>query len=167
MINFEYSRAGDVADAVRQIAADPRAKFIAGGTNLIDLMKYDVERPAHLIDISRLPLTSVEEIASGGVRIGALVPNSNLSYHPLIEERYPILSSAIRAGASQQLRNMASTGGNLLQRTRCHYFYDIATPCNKREPGSGCSAIDGNGATRAPVFLTPPARGSPGLAPRR
>src|SRR3954453_15943446 len=143
MINFEYSRAGDVADAVRQIAADPRAKFIAGGTNLIDLMKYDVERPAHLIDISRLPLTSVEEIASGGVRIGALVPNSDLSYHPLIEERYPILSSAIRAGASQQLRNMASTGGNLLQRTRCYYFYDVATPCNKREPGSGCSAING------------------------
>ena len=143
MINFEYSRAGDVADAVRQIAADPRAKFIAGGTNLIDLMKYDVERPAHLIDISRLPLTSVEEIASGGVRIGALVPNSDLSYHPLIEERYPILSSAIRAGASQQLRNMASTGGNLLQRTRCFYFYDVATPCNKREPSSGCSAIDG------------------------
>src|SRR3954447_7362343 len=149
MINFEYSRAGDVADAVRQIAADPRAKFIAGGTNLIDLMKYDVERPAHLIDISRLPLTSVEEIASGGVRIGALVPNSDLSYHPLIEERYPILSSAIRAGASQQLRNMASTGGNLLQRTRCHYFYDIATPCNKREPGSGCSAIDGHNRMHA------------------
>jgi xanthine dehydrogenase YagS FAD-binding subunit len=149
MINFEYARAGDVADAVRQIAADPRAKFIAGGTNLIDLMKYDVERPAHLIDISRLPLTSVEEIASGGVRIGALVPNSDLSYHPLIEERYPILSSAIRAGASQQLRNMASTGGNLLQRTRCHYFYDIATPCNKREPGSGCSAIDGHNRMHA------------------
>src|SRR3954451_17234042 len=149
MINFEYSRAGDVADALPQIAADPRAKFIAGGTNLIDLMKYDVERPAHLIDISRLPLTSVEEIASGGVRIGALVPNSDLSYHPLIEERYPILSSAIRAGASQQLRNMASTGGNLLQRTRCHYFYDIATPCNKREPGSGCSAIDGHNRMHA------------------
>src|SRR3954453_2534948 len=143
MINFEYSRAGDVADAVRQIAADPRAKFIAGGTNLIDLIKYDVERPPRLIDISRLPLTNVEETASGGVRIGALVPNSDLSYHPLIEERYPILSSAIRAGASQQLRNMASTGGNLLQRTRCHYFYDTATPCNKREPGSGCSAIEG------------------------
>jgi xanthine dehydrogenase YagS FAD-binding subunit len=102
-----------------------------------------------LIDISRLPLTSVEEIASGGVRIGALVPNSDLSYHPLIEERYPILSSAIRAGASQQLRNMASTGGNLLQRTRCHYFYDIATPCNKREPGSGCSAIDGHNRMHA------------------
>jgi xanthine dehydrogenase YagS FAD-binding subunit len=149
MINFEYSRAGDVADAVRQIAADPHAKFIAGGTNLIDLMKYDVERPARLIDISRLPLTTVEETASGGVRIGALVPNSDLSYHPLIEQRYPILASAIRAGASQQLRNMASTGGNLLQRTRCSYFYDVATPCNKREPGSGCSAIDGHNRMHA------------------
>jgi xanthine dehydrogenase YagS FAD-binding subunit len=149
MINFEYSRARDVADAVRQIAADPHAKFIAGGTNLIDLMKYDVERPARLIDISRLPLTTVEETASGGIRIGALVPNSDLSYHPLIEQRYPILASAIRAGASQQLRNMASTGGNLLQRTRCSYFYDVATPCNKREPGSGCSAIDGHNRMHA------------------
>jgi len=143
MINFEYSRAGDVADAVRQIAADPHAKFIAGGTNLIDLMKYEIERPARLIDISRLPLTKVEETASGGLRIGALVPNSDLAYHPLIAERYPLIGSAILAGASQQLRNMASTGGNLLQRTRCHYFYDVATPCNKREPGSGCSAIGG------------------------
>ena len=143
MINFQYARATDVADAVRQIAADPAAKFIAGGTNLIDLMKYDVERPLRLIDISRLPLKTVEETPDGGVRIGALVPNSDLAYHPLIEQRYPLLSSAILAGASQQLRNMASTGGNLLQRTRCFYFYDTATPCNKREPGSGCSAIDG------------------------
>jgi xanthine dehydrogenase YagS FAD-binding subunit len=143
MINFEYSRAGDIADAVRQIAADPRAKFIAGGTNLIDLMKYDVERPARLIDISRLPLKTVEDTASGSLRIGALVPNTDLAYHPAIEQRYPMLASAILAGASQQLRNMASTGGNLLQRTRCHYFYDVATPCNKREPGSGCSAIKG------------------------
>ena len=143
MINFEYARANDVADAVRQIAADPEAKFIAGGTNLIDLMKEDVERPSRLIDISRLPLKAVEETAGGGLRIGALVPNSDLAYHPLIEQRYPMLSSAILAGASQQLRNMASTGGNLLQRTRCAYFYDTATPCNKREPGSGCSAIKG------------------------
>src|SRR5947209_12555023 len=149
MINFQYSRAADVAEAVRQIAANPAAKFIAGGTNLIDLMKYEVERPARLIDISRLPLTNIEETASGGVRIGALVPNSDLSYHPLIEQRYPILSSAIRAGASQQLRNMASTGGNLLQRTRCSYFYDVATPCNKREPGSGCSAIKGHNRMHA------------------
>jgi xanthine dehydrogenase YagS FAD-binding subunit len=143
MINFSYARATDVADAVRQIAANPAAKFIAGGTNLVDLMKYDVERPAQLIDISNLPLKTVEETASGGLRIGALVPNSDLAYNPLVEARYPLLSSAILAGASQQLRNMASTGGNLLQRTRCFYFYDVATPCNKREPGSGCSAIDG------------------------
>jgi len=143
MIDFGYMRANDVADAVRQIAADPTAKFIAGGTNLIDLMRQDVERPARLIDISRLPLRSVEETASGGLRIGALVPNSDLAYHPLVAHRYPMLASAILAGASAQLRNMASTGGNLLQRTRCPYFYDVATPCNKRQPGSGCSAIAG------------------------
>jgi xanthine dehydrogenase YagS FAD-binding subunit len=143
MINFGYTRASDVADAVSQIAADPDAKFIAGGTNLVDLMKMDVERPAKLIDISKLALDKVEETAGGGLRIGALVRNSDLAYHPLVEERFPLLSSAVLAGASQQLRNMASTGGNLLQRTRCPYFYDIATPCNKREPGSGCSAIDG------------------------
>jgi xanthine dehydrogenase YagS FAD-binding subunit len=143
MINFQYARAVDVADAMRQIAADSQAKFIAGGTNLIDLMKEDVERPSRLIDISRLPLKAVEETSDGGLRIGALVPNSDLAYHPLIEQRYPLLSSAILAGASQQLRNMASTGGNLLQRTRCYYFYDTATPCNKRQPGSGCSAIAG------------------------
>ena len=143
MIGFQYARAGNVAEAVRQIAGDPAAKFIAGGTNLIDLMKMDVERPTKLIDISRLPLNQVEESASGGLIIGALVPNSDLAYHPLVEQRYPVLSSAVLAGASAQLRNMASTGGNLLQRTRCHYFYDTATPCNKREPGSGCSAIGG------------------------
>jgi xanthine dehydrogenase YagS FAD-binding subunit len=143
MINFQYARAHDVADAVRQMAADPAAKFIAGGTNLIDLMKEDVERPSRLIDISRLPLKTVEQTPGGGVRIGALVPNSDLAYHPLIAQRYPLLASAILAGASAQLRNMASTGGNLMQRTRCYYFYDIATPCNKRAPGSGCSAIKG------------------------
>jgi xanthine dehydrogenase YagS FAD-binding subunit len=125
------------------LAADPGARLVAGGTNLIDLMKQDVERPSRLIDISRLPLRSIEETADGGLRIGALVPNSDLAYHPLIAQRYPILASAILAGASAQLRNMASTGGNLLQRTRCHYFYDTATPCNKRQPGSGCSAIAG------------------------
>jgi xanthine dehydrogenase YagS FAD-binding subunit len=143
MINFEYARPADVGDAVRQMAAEPGAKFIAGGTNLLDLMKEDVERPTKLIDITRLPLKEVTQTRDGGLRIGALVPNSDLAWHPLVEKRYPILSSAILAGASQQLRNMASTGGNLLQRTRCYYFYDTATPCNKREPGSGCSAIDG------------------------
>ena len=143
MINFQYSRAADVADAVRQLAADPKAKFIAGGTNLLDLMKYEVEHPARLIDISRLPLKTAEEIPGGGLNIGALVPNSDLAYHPIVQQRYPLVASAILAGASQQLRNMASTGGNLVQRTRCFYFYDVTTPCNKREPGSGCSAING------------------------
>lgn len=143
MIPFQYARAGTVAEAVRQKAANPEATFIAGGTNLVDLMRMDVARPAQLIDISRLPLDKVEETAGGGLRIGALVRNSDLAYHPLVQQRYPMLSSALLAGASQQLRNMASTGGNLLQRTRCAYFYDIATPCNKRDPGSGCSAIGG------------------------
>ena len=143
MINFQYSRANNVADAVRQIAADPKARFIAGGTNLIDLMKEEVERPSRLIDITHLPLKTVKETAEGGLRIGALVPNSDLAYDSLVAQRYPMLASAILAGASAQLRNMASTGGNLLQRTRCLYFYDTTTPCNKRDPGSGCSAIGG------------------------
>jgi xanthine dehydrogenase YagS FAD-binding subunit len=140
---FEYLRATDVNEAVRAIAADTSARFIAGGTNLLDLMKENVARPQRLIDITRLPLDKIEETAQGGLRIGALVSNSNLAYDTRIEQRYPLLSSAILAGASAQLRNMASTGGNLLQRTRCYYFYDTATSCNKREPGSGCSAIDG------------------------
>jgi xanthine dehydrogenase YagS FAD-binding subunit len=143
MINFQYTRANDVADAVRQMAADPAARFIAGGTNLVDLMKEDVERPSQLIDISRLPLNKIEDTAEGGLRIGALVPNSDVAYDPQVERRYPVLASATLAGASAQLRNMASTGGNLVQRTRCYYFYDTATPCNKRAPGSGCSAIKG------------------------
>ncbi len=149
MINFQYSRASDVGHAARLIAGDPHAKFIAGGTNLIDLMKMDVERPTKVIDITRLPLTEVEITRDGGLRIGALVRNSDLAYHLLIEERYPVLASAIMAGASQQLRNMASTGGNLMQRTRCHYFYDVATPCNKRQPGTGCSAVDGQNRMHA------------------
>lgn len=143
MINFQYARATDVADAVRQIGVHPNAKFIAGGTNLLDLIKEDVERPSWLIDVSRLPLTRIEETVDGSLLIGAMVSNSDLAYHPLVEQRYPLLSSATLAGASAQLRNMASVGGNLMQRTRCMYFYDTATPCNKREPNSGCSAIDG------------------------
>src|SRR4051812_39631461 len=143
MINFEYTRASDIADALRWAASDPQAKFIAGGTNLIDLMKENVERPARLIDITHLPLNTVEETPHGGLKIGALVPNTDLAYHPIVEQRYPVLALAILSGASQQLRNMASTGGNLMQRTRCMYFYDTVTPCNKREPGSGCSAIEG------------------------
>lgn len=149
MINFQYARASSVAHAVRLLAGDPTAKFIAGGTNLIDLMKMDVERPTKVIDITRLPLKQVEATPAGGLRIGALVRNSDLAYHPLVEQRYPVLASAMMAGASQQLRNVASTGGNLLQRTRCHYFYDTATPCNKREPGSGCSAVDGHNRMHA------------------
>ena len=115
MNNFRYSRASEVADAIRLLGAEPDAKLIAGGTNLIDLMKENVERPSRLIDISRLPLRDVEETPDGGLRIGALVPNSDLAYHPLIEQRYPLLASAILAGASAQLRNMASTGGNLIE----------------------------------------------------
>jgi xanthine dehydrogenase YagS FAD-binding subunit len=143
MISFQYSRPTTVADAVRQIAGNSSARFIAGGTNLVDLMRADVEQPTKLIDISRLALDSIGETSAGGLRIGALVRNSDLAYHPMVARRYPVLSSALLAGASQQLRNMASTGGNLLQRTRCLYFYDTATPCNKRELGSGCSAIGG------------------------
>jgi xanthine dehydrogenase YagS FAD-binding subunit len=149
MINFQYARANNVAEAVHLVGRDPNAKLIAGGTNLIDLMKMDVERPTTVIDITRLPLKQVEGSPGGGLRIGALVRNTDLAYHPLVEQRYPVLASAIMAGASQQLRNMASTGGNLLQRTRCHYFYDTATACNKREPGSGCSAIDGHNRMHA------------------
>jgi xanthine dehydrogenase YagS FAD-binding subunit len=125
------------------MAQNPAAKFIAGGTNLIDLMKENVTRPTRLIDITGLPLAEIEETDEGGLLMGALVPNSDLAYDERITKRYPLLSSSILAGASAQLRNMASTGGNLLQRTRCLYFYDTTTPCNKREPGSGCSARDG------------------------
>jgi xanthine dehydrogenase YagS FAD-binding subunit len=149
MMNFQYVRANSVGDAVALIANNPAAKFVAGGTNLIDLMKMDVEQPSKLIDISRLGLDKVEDTAQGGLRIGAMVRNSDLAYHPVVEARYPVLSSAIRAGASQQLRNMASTGGNLLQRTRCAYFYDIALPCNKRVPGSGCGALQGHNRMHA------------------
>jgi xanthine dehydrogenase YagS FAD-binding subunit len=143
MIDFDYVKARDIGDAVSQIAQNPAAKFIAGGTNLIDLMKENVACPTRLIDITGLPLTEIEETDTGGLLIGALVPNSDLAYDERITKRYPLLSSAILAGASAQLRNMASTGGNLLQRTRCLYFYDTTTPCNKREPGTGCGARDG------------------------
>ena len=130
MNSFEYARAADVADAVRMIAADPAAKFIAGGTNLVDLMKDDVERPSRLIDISRLPLKTVEQTADGGLRIGARVGNSALAVDMRVRRRYPLLSQAILAGASTQLRHKATSGGNLLQRTRCPYFSDVTKPCN-------------------------------------
>ncbi|HZE12833.1 MAG TPA: xanthine dehydrogenase family protein subunit M [Chthoniobacterales bacterium] len=142
---FFYSRANDAAGAVSAIAAKPRTKFLGGGTNLIDLMKMGVETPAQLVDITRLPMAQIEELPEGkGVRIGALARNSDLAEHALIRERYPVLSQALLAGASPQLRNMATVGGNLMQRTRCYYFYDPAFPqCNKRNPGSGCGALKG------------------------
>jgi xanthine dehydrogenase YagS FAD-binding subunit len=149
MNRFSLSRADDVGGAVQALAANPEAKFIAGGTNLVDLMKYFVERPTQLVDITHLPLKSIEERPGGGLKIGALVTNSEVAYDPRIESRYPLLSSAILAGASPQLRNAASTGGNLLQRTRCYYFYDTDTPCNKREPGTGCPAITGQNRIHA------------------
>lgn len=143
MNNFTYTRAKDVATAVSKVSTDKEAKFIAGGTNLLDLMKVNVMRPCHLVDITRLALNKIEETEEGGLRLGALVTNADTAYHAQVEKRYPLLSKAILAGASAQLRNMATDGGNLMQRTRCYYFYDTATPCNKREPGTGCSAING------------------------
>src|SRR5881227_1649867 len=142
---FTYSRVVDSNEAVTGIATKPQGKFLGGGTNLIDLMKMGVETPDSLIDINRLPFAKVEELPdAAGVRIGAMVRNSDLADHSLIKSRYPVLSEALLSGASPQLRNMATVGGNLLQRTRCYYFYDPAFPaCNKRNPGSGCSAIDG------------------------
>ena len=144
MTPFAYNRATDIQGALREHGADGAACFIAGGTNLLDLMKYDVERPTRLVDITHLPgLDRIEGIEGGGLRIGALVTNSAAAYDAQVEKRYPLLASAILAGASPQLRNAATTGGNLLQRTRCYYFYDSVTPCNKRAPGSGCAAIAG------------------------
>jgi len=137
---FEFITALDEQSAIDAAA---RAKFLAGGTTLVDLMKLHVERPAALADINALPLAGVTEIEGGGVRVGAMVRNSDMARHELIRSRYPMLSEAILSGASQQLRNMATTGGNLLQRTRCYYFRDVALPCNKRERGTGCGAIDG------------------------
>jgi xanthine dehydrogenase YagS FAD-binding subunit len=143
MNRFAYTRAESVGAAIQEMAAGERNAFIAGGTNLIDLMKENVSRPARLIDITHLPLRQIERTEDGGLRLGALATNSEVAYHELVEREFPLLSRAILAGASAQLRNMATVGGNLLQRTRCYYFYDVATPCNKRSPGDGCSAIDG------------------------
>ncbi|WP_322886096.1 xanthine dehydrogenase family protein subunit M (plasmid) [Sinorhizobium medicae] len=140
---FTYQRSEDVAGAVAAVAGRPAARFISGGTNLLDLMKLDIERPQHLVDISRLPLDRVEPTEEGGLHIGAQVRNSDLAADPGVRSRYPVLSQALLAGASGQIRNKASTGGNLLQRTRCPYFYDSNMPCNKREPGAGCAALRG------------------------
>jgi xanthine dehydrogenase YagS FAD-binding subunit len=139
---FTYERATDARAAVKAAAETPGAKFIAGGTNLLDLMKLEIEAPQHLIDISRLPMAAIED-ADDGLRIGAAASNSAVAADRRVRELYPVLSQAIVAGGSPQLRNKASVGGNLLQRTRCAYFYDTTKPCNKREPGSGCGALEG------------------------
>jgi xanthine dehydrogenase YagS FAD-binding subunit len=141
---FIYSRATDTNQAVTEISGKPQGKFLGGGTNLIDLMKMGVETPNELVDINRLPLAQIQELPDQRLRIGALARNSDVAEHNLIKSRYPVLSQALLLGASPQLRNMATVGGNLLQRTRCYYFYDPAFPaCNKRKPGSGCGALDG------------------------
>ena len=139
---FTYSRAASAQDAAKA-TAEPGAAIIAGGTNLLDLMKLQVETPSRLVDINRLPLDRIEETPDGGLRIGTLVRNSDLAADRRVRQHYGVLSRALLAGASAQLRNKATTGGNLLQRTRCYYFYDISKPCNKRSPGSGCAAIGG------------------------
>ncbi|MEU1440884.1 FAD binding domain-containing protein [Streptomyces mirabilis] len=143
MKSFSYLSAPDVGTALRTIADSDDVKFLAGGTNLVDLMREGIEEPATVVDITRLPLTGIEELPDGTLRVGALVSNSGLAADPLIRTRYPVLAKAILLGASAQLRNMATVGGNLLQRTRCMYFYDEASACNKRVPGSGCDAIGG------------------------
>ncbi|MFI6411699.1 MULTISPECIES: FAD binding domain-containing protein [unclassified Streptomyces] len=140
---FAYVRAATVQEATAAHAAHPGARYLAGGTNLVDLMKLGVETPETLVDITRLPLDAVEELPDGGLRVGATVRNSDLAAHPLVRARYPAVSRALLSGASGQLRNTATTGGNLLQRTRCPYFQDLTKPCNKRTPGSGCGARDG------------------------
>ncbi|WP_394776457.1 FAD binding domain-containing protein [Flavobacterium sp.] len=144
MNNFSYIKTNDIGQAVSELSNDSGNKIVAGGTNINDLLKYFVTTAKKLVDINPvIDNHSVIELDNGGIRIGALLTNAETAYHPIIEERYPLLSKAILAGASAQIRNMATNGGNLLQRTRCYYFYDSNTPCNKREPGSGCSAIKG------------------------
>lgn len=140
---FTYERASSVEGAARVAASNRQAKFIAGGTNLLDLMKLEIETPTHLIDVNGLGLDQIEQTADGGLRIGAMVRNTDLAAHAGVRRDYPLLARALLAGASGQLRNKATTAGNLLQRTRCPYFYDTYQPCNKRRPGSGCAAIDG------------------------
>lgn len=144
---FKYTKAQDAANAVQIVSANTNSKFLAGGTNIIDLMKEDVERPNELVDITRLNLTSIKTISDGankgGVSIGGLAKNTDTANHPLVRQNYPLLTQAILAGASQQIRNMATNGGNLNQRTRCPYFYEVSMPCNKRQPGTGCGALEG------------------------
>lgn len=144
---FKYTRASDAANAVKTVSANANAQFLAGGTNILDLMKEDVERPSELVDITRLNFANIKTISDGankgGVSIGGLAKNTDTANHPLIRQNFPLLTQAILAGASGQIRNMATNGGNLNQRTRCSYFYDTAMPCNKREPGTGCGALEG------------------------
>ena len=148
METFSYLRATDAAQATNAAARED-VRFIAGGTTLLDLMKLDVERPTRLVDINRIGLDTIEKLPNGGLRVGALVRNSDLAHHPVVQTEYSVLSQALLAGASAQLRNMATTGGNLLQRTRCMYFRNTAMACNKRAPGSGCSAIEGDNRSLA------------------
>ncbi|MGB7922664.1 MAG: xanthine dehydrogenase family protein subunit M [Pyrinomonadaceae bacterium] len=143
MRNFAYARAENVGTAIQSVTQNPNAKFLGGGTNLVDLMRENIEQPDSLVDVTALPLAQVEELPGGGVMIGALVRNSHLAANRVIRERYPVVSEAILNGASGQIRNMATTGGNLMQRTRCYYFYDTEARCNKREPGTGCDALEG------------------------
>lgn len=140
---FAFKRPAGAEAAVKLVAANKDARFIAGGTNLIDLMKEGIDRPSELVDISRIPLNLIRSLGGNGVSIGALAKNTDTANHPLIRQGFPLLTQAILSGASPQIRNMATNGGNLMQRTRCAYFYDLGTPCNKRQPGSGCSAKDG------------------------
>lgn len=140
---FKFTQAGTATAAISQLAANANAKFLAGGANLLDLMKEDVERPDELIDLGKLNLAAIRPLAGGGLSLGALGKNTDAANHPLVRQHFPLLTKAILAGASAQIRNMATNGGNLLQRTRCTYFYDVAMPCNKREPGSGCGALQG------------------------
>jgi xanthine dehydrogenase YagS FAD-binding subunit len=140
---FTYERAADPQAAVKAAAEIPGARFIAGGTNLLDLMKLEIERPAHLIDVGRLPLAAIEATPEGGLRLGAMSTATQVSTDPRVRQRYRVLAAALVAGGSPQLRNRATTGGNLLQRTRCSYFYDVSKPCNKRAPGAGCAALEG------------------------
>ncbi|HEX8757049.1 MAG TPA: xanthine dehydrogenase family protein subunit M [Steroidobacteraceae bacterium] len=149
MTPFEYERASDASSAVARVAGNPSAAFLGGGTNLVDHMRLGVAHPQLLVDVTRLPFSRIEPLPDGGIRVGAGVRNSDLAVNRTIRERYPVLSQALLAGASGQLRNLATTGGNLLQRTRCAYFQDVTTPCNKRTPGTGCSAMQGHNRDHA------------------
>ena len=143
MNRFKFFKADTIEESITEVYSNDSAKFISGGTNLIDLMRVNVERPERVVDINHLDLNTIDDLRDGGIRLGALVKNADTAYDERVKKRYPLLSKAILAGASPQIRNMASNGGNLLQRTRCYYFYDTATACNKRNPGQGCAAMNG------------------------